>query len=223
MSAFTDQIPYTFKNEALLRRALTTPSAKHKDPDNQRLEFLGDAVLQLLVSERLYRLYPCADEGTLSVMRRLLVSGEALFKKASTFCGGMMRLLDCANPQTPTTKKAQIDAIEALIGAAWEDGGRDAAEQLLAVLYSPRDFAGVAMSTDVTDNPKGELLQVAQLRYATEPIYAELEKIGPLHAPTFTCSVTLGGNVATGNGSSRKAAEKQAALAWLNLYTKDAF
>ena len=67
--------PYTFKDAALKRRALTVPAPNRREPDNQRLEFLGDAVLQLLVSERLYALYPNADEGVLTDMRLHLVSG----------------------------------------------------------------------------------------------------------------------------------------------------
>ncbi len=212
-------LPYTFKHQQLLQLALTVPSAEQsKKADNQRLEFLGDAVLQLLVSERLFRRHPQLDEGGLTILRKNLVSGKALLARAGAFCGGMRKRLEEANPKVTFKDKAIADAIEALFGAAWEDGGRPAAECLLAALYDASDFELAGGIVYDAENPKGELQHLGQKHYKEDPTYVELERFGVCHEPTFRCAVTLHNCVAEGEGCSRKRAEKAAAQAWLRQY-----
>ena len=107
--------------------------------------------------------------------------------------------------------------MEALLGAAWLDGGMEAAKVFFTLLYTDADFDGVSHCTGVSDNPKGELQQYAQRFLQTEPLYQLLRREGPDHAPNFFCSATLNGTSAEGSGSTRKAAEMMAARNLLAL------
>lgn len=201
--------PYTFKDAALKRRALTVPAPNRREPDNQRLEFLGDAVLQLLVSERLYALYPNADEGVLTDMRLHLVSGKALLERADRLKVG--ELLTEHNLGLAWPKKALVDATEALFGAVWLDGGMDGVRPLFDTFFRAEDFQNLNHCTGDSDNPKGELQRLGQRQFHEEPKYTLLAMEGPSHAPWFRCSVMLGSETAEGSGPSRKAAEADAA------------
>ncbi len=207
------EFPYTFKDYALLKTALTVPAPNRQEPDNQRLEYLGDAVLELLISDALYRRYPDASEGVLTDMRLHLVSGRGLLERVPKLGAAFREGLERFNQHKTWKPKAEVDAIEALIGAAWLDGGLPAAEVFFELLFSEADFQSVAHCTGVSDNPKGELQQFAQQHYQTEPVYTLLERSGPDHAPTFRASVTLAGHTAEGTGATRKAAEAIAAKA----------
>lgn len=207
------EFPYTFKDYALLKTALTVPAPNRQEPDNQRLEYLGDAVLELLISDALYRRYPDASEGVLTDMRLHLVSGRGLLARVPKLGAAFREGLERFNQHKTWKPKAEVDAIEALIGAAWLDGGLPAAEVFFELLFSEADFQSVAHCTGVSDNPKGELQQFAQQHYQTEPVYTLLERSGPDHAPTFRASVTLAGHTAEGTGATRKAAEAIAAKA----------
>lgn len=213
----SDDLPYSFKDSALLRMALTVPAPNRREPDNQRLEFLGDAVLQLLVSERLYALYPEADEGALTDMRLHLVSGKALLGRAERL--GMGARLAERNLGLSWPAKALVDATEALVGAAWLDGGMEGARVLFDALFVNEDFRGLRHCTGDSDNPKGDLQRLGQRRFREEPVYAVLAVEGPPHAPRFRCSAELGGETAEGLGSSRKAAEADAARRLLECLT----
>ena len=128
---------YEFQNEALLEEALTTPAYRMDVPDardNQRLEFLGDAVLGFLSAERLYAEFPSEEEGPLTVRRTHMVSSAAL-------CAAAVRLGLAARlrrnkgaAELPPTSKTLADAIEAVVGAAYLDGGFDAAKRVFAAL-----------------------------------------------------------------------------------------
>lgn len=207
------EFPYTFKDYALLKTALTVPAPNRQEPDNQRLEYLGDAVLELLISDALYRRYPDASEGVLTDMRLHLVSGRGLLARVPKLGAAFREGLERFNQHKTWKPKAEVDAIEALIGAAWLDGGLPAAEVFFELLFSEADFQSVAHCTGVSDNPKGELQQFAQQHYQTEPVYTLLERSGPDHAPTFRASVTLAGHTAEGTGTTRKTAEAIAAKA----------
>ncbi len=202
-------LPYTFRDPTLLNTALTVPAPNRREPDNQRLEFLGDAVLQLLASERLYTLYPNVDEGTLTELRSRLVSGAALTERAARLHLG--DLLAERNLGIPWPRKALADALEAVIGAAWLDGGFAGARALFDVLFLEADFLAFHTRPEETDNPKGRLQQLGQRHFREEPRYAVLAIDGPDHAPHFRCSATLAGETAEGGGSTRKAAEAEAA------------
>ena len=194
--------PYTFRDPALLRLALTVPAAMRQEPDNQRLEFLGDSVLGLLVAERLYRAHPELDEGGLSIWRDALVSTRGLAARLSRLGAWFVQGLDWGQTVYNRPEKAKVDACEALIGAAWLDGGRNAVEAILSRLYAKSDFttppsglqAGQKIRHSIDENPKGRLVS---------------------HAPTFTVAVRLDGQEARGEGASLKKAESAAAAAWL--------
>lgn len=203
--------PYTFKDPSLLRTALTVPAANRREADNQRLEFLGDSVLELLSSEVLYQRYPHATEGVLTDMRLHLVSGSAILQRKARLGKAFTEGLAHFNRGYTWNPKAEVDAVEALLGAAWLDGGLDAARCFFNLLYTEADFESVAHCTGVSDNPKGELQQYAQKRGAADPVYQEIERTGPSHAPTFRYSVSLMGKTAEGSGATRKAAEREAA------------
>lgn len=211
--------PYDFRDPTLLRTALTVPAPNRREPDNQRLEFLGDAVLQLLASERLYALYPGVDEGVLTNMRLHLVSGKALLARAERL--GLGVLLAERNLGHVWPRKAVADAVEAVIGAAWLDGGMVGARALFDVLFRESDFLGLRHCTSDSNNPKGILQQVGQKRFCGEPVYALVAKAGPQHAPRFHCSASLGGKVAEGRGATRKAAEAEAARRLLGMLGVD--
>lgn len=219
----TDAPPYAFRDPALLRLALTVPAAMRREPDNQRLEFLGDSVLGLLVAERLYRAHPELDEGGLSIWRDALVSTRELAARLSRLGPWFEHGLDWGQSVYNRPEKAKVDACEAVIGAAWLDGGRNAVEAILSRLYTKGDFAkppvalrtGTDASHGVDANPKGRLVQYAQINHTEPPLYTRLGMSGPSHEPTFTVAVRLDGREARGEGPSLKKAEIAAAAAWL--------
>jgi ribonuclease-3 len=214
------EFPYVFKDYALLKTALTVPAPNRQEPDNQRLEYLGDAVLELLMSDALYRRYPEASEGVLTDMRLHLVSSRGLLERVENLGAAFREGLEVFNQHKTWKPKAEVDAIEALLGAAWLDGGLPAAEIFFNLLFKETDFQSVAHCTGVSDNPKGELQQYAQQYLQTEPVYTLLERSGPAHAPTFRCAVTLNGKTAEGSAATRKAAEAVAAKALLAMLLK---
>ena len=219
----TDAPPYAFRDPALLRLALTVPAAMRREPDNQRLEFLGDSVLGLLVAERLYRAHPELDEGGLSIWRDALVSTRGLAARLSRLGPWFEHGLDWGQSVYNRPEKAKVDACEAVIGAAWLDGGRNAVEAILSRLYAKGDFAkppvalrtGTDASHGIDANPKGRLVQYAQINHTEPPLYTRLGMSGPSHEPTFTVAVRLDGREARGEGPSLKKAEIAAAAAWL--------
>lgn len=214
--------PYAFKDPALLRRALTIPEPNQSVPDNQRLEFLGDAVLELLVSERLYRLHPEADEGRLTAMRTALVSTTAIaarLPRLGAWFESAFRRYDEATYHN--LGKARVDAFEALVGAAWLDGGRPAAESFVATLYREEDFLAERVCADACENPKGALQAFVQRNHLPLPVYRVLGKAGPLHAPLFRVSAECVGLSAEGEGPSIKKAEAAAARGLLARLTEE--
>ena len=194
-----------------------------REPDNQRLEFLGDSVLGFLVAERLFRAHPELDEGGLSIWRDALVSTRGLAARLPRLGDWFVQGLDWGQTVYNRPEKAKVDACEALIGAAWLDGGRNAVEAILSRLYAKSDFttpppglhAGQKIRHSIDENPKGRLVQYAQLHHVEPPLYTRLGVTGPSHAPVFTVSVRLDGQEAQGEGASLKKAESAAAVAWL--------
>ncbi len=215
-------LPYTFQSEELLHMALTVPTANLTSPDNQRLEFLGDAVLGLLVAEKLYTQHPDLDEGGLTEIRNGLVSGAAILARIERF--GLEELLKEHNGgRSRWQTKELIDAVEALFGAAWLDGGRPAAEALFETFYTATDCEKreTPLAAYKVDNPKGDLLKLAQRNYKAVPVYAVVHQEGPSHAPFYHCSATLDGKTAEGTGTSIKRAEAEAARELLKQFAND--
>lgn len=221
LSELEARLGYAFREQGLLNIALTAPSYRtdHSAPsvrDNQRLEFLGDAVFGLLSAQRLYARYADADEGTLTVRRSLLASGRALAGAARRIgLGDYLRLgRGDAAAGGRENDNTLADAMEAVFGAAWCDGGLAAVEQIYASVMAGCE--DVPLDT-WSINPKGRLLEVSQRHaWPDSPAYALLDASGPPHAPVYTVSASVhGGHSAHGTGRTKQAAEKAAASALL--------
>ena len=212
------RLGYTFKKPELLEVALTHPSVSHEQGsklnNNQRLEFLGDAVLGLVISAELYRKFPHRDEGTLSKARARLVCGTALAEQATAMGLGKELVLSHGEERSGgrTRPGALADAFEALIGAIFLDSGITRTKKFIL-----NRFAEQLCDADArqhSDNPKGELQEILQSKNAVAPEYRLLEAEGPDHDRSFVCAVRHSGTeLARGTGKSKKAAEMGAAAA----------
>lgn len=204
---------YQFKNPALLDEALTTPSCKMENPsvkDNQRLEFLGDAVLGLLAADYLYAERRNLKEGALTVERTGMVSSAALCKAAARHSLAARLKRNRAAKELPCNSKTLADAIEAIIGAAWIDGGLDAAK----VIFDSLDLTVQSEGDESIANPKGELQIRAQAMVPPrQPMYTLVSTLGKAHEPIFTVRVSVEGmGEAEATARTRKEAEVGAAL-----------
>ena len=203
---------YQFKDEALLEEALTTPSYRMDVPsakDNQRLEFLGDAVLGMLSAERLFAEFPSEPEGPLTVRRTHMVSAAALCEAANRLGLAARLRRNRGGAELPRNAKTLADAIEAIIGAAYMDGGFAAAKQV----FDELELTANAGEAEWSGNPKGELQVRAQaMKPPRHPEYELLKTEGKAHEPVFTVRVTVDGmGSATASARSHKLAESRAA------------
>ena len=199
---------YTFRDEALLRRALTHPSAGKED--NQRLEFLGDAVLQFIMSEKLYAAHPEEREGALTHRRALLVCEAAQSPIARELGIGEALKMDRGEEQTGGREKPSVlcDAMEAVLAAVYLDGGMDAARAVVE-----RCWPGEGEVSRPMQDSKGQLQEILQKHGGETPTYEIIGQSGPPHAPVFRAAVYRGGELlAEGEGKTKKAAEQAAAL-----------
>ncbi len=218
LSALQSRIGYTFQNVDLLRLALTHPSVAHEAgthmQTNQRLEFLGDAVLQLILTRALYDKFPGYGEGPLTKARATLVNRRQLAQHARAIGLPEHILLSRGEEQTGGRHRpsAMADAFEALVGAIFMDGGLEAARSF--VLCEFAQYISDIAVLPVIDNPKGELQELLQSKSAEAPQYQLLNASGPDHDRVFECSVSHGGvELGRGTGKSKKDAETAAALA----------
>ena len=212
MERLEGRLGYEFRDRRLLEQALTTPACRMDRPDvtdNQRLEFLGDAVFGLLAAAAVYEAYPDEQEGPLTVRRTHLVSGAKLAEVAER-----IGLRDCLQrnkgaAELPPRAKPLSDAMEAVMGAIWLDGGLAAAQDVFARLDLPVDEP----LDEWGDNPKGYLQVKAQaMRPSRHPEYRVDSVTGPDHAPTVTVTVSVPGmGTATATAGSKSAAEAAAA------------
>ena len=204
-----DVFGYSFRNPRLLEEALTTPSYRMDHPaarDNQRLEFLGDAVLGVLAADMLYRGRPGEEEGRLTVDRARIVSTESLCSAAARISlAGVLKRSAHLHTELPHDSKALADAIEAVIGAAWIDGGLEAARAVFDAL-GLGDFEGGS-------NPKGDLQIATQaLDPPRRPEYILVSASGPAHQPVFHVKAVVEGvGEAEARAGTRKKAESEAA------------
>ena len=205
-----DALGYTFHDEALLRRALTHPSAGKED--NQRLEFLGDAVLQYLMSDRLYRNHPSDREGSLTHMRALLVCEAALSPIAQRLGIGEALVMDRGEEMTGGR------TMEAVLAAVCLDGGMDAARAVMERCWPSESEVSRPMQ-----DSKGRLQEILQQNGGETPSYRITGTSGPPHAPVFEAAVFRGDReIGRGTGKTKKQAEQAAAMAALNgLEKKD--
>jgi len=211
------RIGYAFRDEDLAREALTHPSVGGGAPGTrhyERLEFLGDRVLGLVIAEALYRAHPDADQGALTRRLHELARQETLAAVARDIgLGPFLRLAGAEQASRGRDKPSILgDACEALIGAIFLDGGLAAA----AAFVTHHWAAHLAAVDDVPVNAKSALQEWAQGRGHPAPAYRETARHGPAHAPVFRVEVTLDGFApADGEGPSKQAAEQAAAAALL--------
>ena len=203
---------HEFADESLGAEALTTPSFRMDNPaaqDNQRLEFLGDAVLGLLAAECLYRRRPDESEGSLTVRRANMVSTAALCEAGGRL--GLIAQLKRNHGAHPLAANAKTlaDAVEAVIGAAYLDGGLTAAREVFTTL----DLPTLAESGAWSANPKGDLQIRAQaMKPPRHPEYTLLSTAGTSNEPIFTMRVFVDGmGEATASARTHKEAESKAA------------
>lgn len=215
---FQEQLGYSFKQPDLLKLALTHPSVSHEKgkrlANNQRLEFLGDAVLQLVISAELYKQFPDRDEGALSKACARLVNREALAERAMEISLSTELVLSRGEEKNNGRERpsALADAFEALIGAIYLDGGFTQAKKFIRTRF--KDVLAGADTGRHTGNPKGELQEILQGKNAVSPEYRLLEMEGPDHDRSFICAVRHSGReLARGSGKSKKTAEMAAARA----------
>ncbi len=219
-SQLEKNLRYTFHNAGLLRLALTHPSVAHEQgvpvQHNQRLEFLGDAVLQLVLTHELYNQFPNFGEGPLTKARAKLVNRRTLAEKGRALALGKHLILSRGEEAHGGRERmsALADSFEAVLGAIFLDGGFAAAQQFVVVHF--RDsFEGLAVIPSL-ENPKGELQELLQARSSEAPQYHVVSASGPDHDRMFECTVHHAGvELARGRGKSKKAAESEAALAAL--------
>ena len=205
-----------FKDGALLQQAMYHRSylneAGESVESNERMEFLGDAVLGLIVSDKLYRDYPGLSEGHLSQLRAILVRWDALARVAGRINLGDYLVLGRGEEMSGGRERPSnlAAALEALIGASFLDGGMAAARKLVLKLLKP-DFEEIA-AQGVTADSKSELQHLAQTRWHEIPAYRLLSSEGPDHAKLFTVEVLVGNQVVgQGQGRNKKQAELNAA------------
>ncbi len=215
-AALEATLGYQFKNSNLLATALTHRSVARDSGDinNQRLEFLGDAVLGLVVADMLYHLFPGESEGDLSKRQVSLVNGEQLAEIAGTMqLGEQLRLSSGEDEQGGRENPSNLeDACEALLGALYLDGGLEAVRAVVTKFWRAQ---AEAMRTPPKD-PKTTLQEWAQGRSLPLPEYVVISADGPSHAPHFVIEVRVQGKAPLrGEAGTKKLAERLAATAML--------
>ena len=196
----------------MLEQALTHSSFANErglERDNERLEFLGDSVLGLIVADRLFRGHPSAPEGVLSRTRSHVVSSQALARRARALDLGPALRLGHGEDQSGGREKPSLlaDALEAVIGAVFVDGGLQAARDLV----EPWIEAEAAEAMDALD-AKSDLQESLQGQGLEPPFYRHIGRDGPDHDPVFHVECWIGGReVAAASGRSKKQAERRAA------------
>lgn len=217
LAKFTNKIGLKFKNQTLLKRALTHRSYLNEHPDedtkhNERLEFLGDAVLELVVTDHLFNEYPERTEGELTAIRAALVNTGSLSKVAGKLeLGSYLRLSKGEAKDTGRGRQFILaDTYEALIGALYLDQNYSAARNFIAKTLFV-DLEEIIKSGDWRD-AKSVFQEEAQARVGITPTYKTLKEAGPDHDKLFTVGVFLEDEkVAEGNGKSKQEAESEAA------------
>ena len=215
---------YPFHERTLLVQALTHPSYLHEfngtaDGDYQRLEFLGDAVLGLLLAEFLYTLYPDWHEGALSQLRSRLAGQDVLAERAKSLGIGNFILLGRGEELTSGREKDSIlaDVLEAVIAALYRDGGLEAARNLVRRLFEPLAAAPELIASG--HDSKSELQEFLSSNGFSPPEYVLTEESGPPHDRLFSFQVIVD-NVAVGDGQgkSKKIAQQAAAFKALKTF-----
>lgn len=214
------KIGYKFRNPELLKLALTHPSMTHEigsgHPHNQRLEFLGDSALGLVLTRMLYDRFPKVDEGSLTQTRARLINAKTVADRAKRIELGKYIVMSWSEEGSGGRTKMSVlaDGFEALIGAILIDGGLDAVEKFVLAAYDDI-IPSLTISPNI-ENPKGELQEIFQAQSPEAPKYTLLGTSGPDHDRVFESAVTHSGKeLGRGTGRSKKEAESAAAAAAL--------
>ncbi len=209
---------YSFQNKRLLQEALTHSSVSSSEDgidSNQRLEFLGDAVLELIISEQLFEKNPSADEGSLTVARVRLVRGSHLSRLAKDLnLGKFLAMSEHArNDGTAENERVLEDSLEAIVGAVYLDGGLQMVRRLRDRLFGHEAFS-IPSNLAIEENPKGALQELLQsMPERQTPVYEITGEKGPPHDRVFESFVRIGGKVCgRGTGTTKREAEAAAAL-----------
>ncbi|MBE5776884.1 MAG: ribonuclease III [Clostridiales bacterium] len=213
-----EKIGYRFRDEKLLRLALRHPSMGAEN--NQRLEFLGDAVLEMCISDRIYLRMQNLHEGEMTTLRQRLVCEEALAHIARMIDLGPQIVMEKGCEQTGGREKNSVlsDAMEAVLAAVYLDGGFHAAKDVIDRLW-PDDLVAVKRAPD----PKSALQEWTQAHMAVTPRYVLLSESGPAHQREFEVAVLLRDTeYARAKGMSKKKAEQSAAQTALDILRKNA-
>jgi len=221
LSELQHQIHYEFRDRALLEEALTHSSVIHEaggseKRDNQRLEFLGDAVLQVILTDWLYRLFPRGSEGELTRLRSHLANRHTLYRLAHQMSLGEFLFLGKGEEASGGRKRHSnlSNAYESLIGAIYLDGGLFAASQFVRDQFQA-EVENIQMRPQ-RENPKGRLQERLQTRSPKGPTYRTASEDGPDHAKRFEVIAEFNGEeLGRGAGASKKEAEMRAAEAAL--------
>ena len=211
LTSLSRQLEYTFKNQALLSDALTHRSAA--SINNERLEFLGDGMLNFTIAARLFEQYPDMQEGDLSRLRASLVNKDSLADIARSLELGNYIKLGSGELKSGGRRRDSIlaDAVEAIFGAVYLDSGFDICRELILRLY--RDKLQNVPDMQSLKDPKTSLQELLQSRHYPLPSYTVLEVTGKSHNQVFKveCRIEGLGCVTTAQGSSRRKAEQSAA------------
>ena len=217
---------YSFRDKSLLVNALTHKSYANEypeaaGPDNQRIEFLGDAVLDLVVSEYLMDALPAADEGELTRIRAEVVAMPSLAGLAGSLGIGRQLLLGKGESGSGGREKPSLlaDTLEALFGAVFVDGGYEAAKSVVLPLFVPLLKQA---SAEAGQDHKSRLQELLQATRKELPVYRMLDESGPPHERVYQVEVLIGEHAyGTAKGRTKKSAEQAAAAAALILLDKD--
>lgn len=217
-SVLEKKIKIVFKNKDLLHQALVHRSYLNENPGfrlghNERLEFLGDAVLELVVTDYLYHAFPTSDEGLMTNWRASLVNSKMLSKMGSSINLDPLLFLSRGEAKESGSKARQYiltNAFEALIGAIYLDRGYKTAEKFIHRFVLPELPTILEQGLDV--DPKSRFQELSQEKLKITPRYEVIKEVGPDHAKLFTVGVYLNSELVTqGEGSSKQEAQLDAA------------
>lgn len=222
LGSLEDKIGYKFKDRDYCRNALCHSSFANEsfDPyimDNERLEFLGDSVVNLVVGDMLMKKFPKMDEGNLSRIRANLVNESMLSTVAKQISLGEYLMLGKGEESSKGREKNSIlaNAFEALVAAIYRDGGFTCAyEMVKSMFYSFIDTAG---SPDEYLDPKSRLQELAQMKFKEPPVYRVISENGPDHDKIFEVEMAIADIRSRGKGRSKKIAEQDAAKQGLKI------
>jgi ribonuclease-3 len=209
-------IGYRFRKKNLLELAVTHPSFRYENAetpdDNQRLEYLGDAALSLIAAEYIFKTRPDAREGDMSKMRSRLTQDRTLARIGANI--GIKDFIRLGRGEAMSGGAGRAsnlaDAVEAIIGAAWIDGGTRAVYRIFNTIFLPE--LTELQQMPIKSNPKGALQEYAQRNGFEIPEYETIDMAGPEHDRTFTVKVTACEQTWSASAGSKREAERQAAL-----------